>query len=46
MDVEEDTINWFHTEISDVVLGAWKRFPEILQTSPEKSLAEKAERDD
>lgn len=34
---EEDGVNWFHTEVSNIVLAAWGRYPQILQASHEKS---------
>jgi hypothetical protein len=37
---EEDGITWFHTEISNIVLAAWARYPELLQVSHEKPLSE------
>jgi len=37
---EEDGINWFHSEISNVVLAAWARYPAVLQASHEKPLTE------
>lgn len=37
---EEDGINWFHTEISNIVLAAWARYPALRQTSHEKPLSE------
>ena len=37
---EEDGLVWFHTEISNVVLAAWARYPELLQVSHEKPLSE------
>ena len=30
--MEADIEHWFHTEISDVVLAAWARYPPIIQT--------------
>lgn len=30
MAYEEDGINWFHTEVSNVVLAAWARYPDVL----------------
>lgn len=42
---EEDGVTWFHTEISNVVLAAFKRYPHILQTSHEKPISESS-RDD
>ncbi|KAJ2893603.1 hypothetical protein MKZ38_008426 [Zalerion maritima] len=35
---EEDGINWFHTEVSNIVLAAWARYPAVIQTSHEKPL--------
>jgi len=32
--------NWFHNEISNVVLSAWARYPSVLQTSHAKPLSE------
>jgi hypothetical protein len=37
---EEDGINWFHSEISNIVLAAWARYPNLLQVSHEKMLSE------
>ena len=37
---EEDGINWFHTEVSNIVLSAWARYPPLLQVSHEKPLSE------
>jgi len=37
---EEDGVLWFHTEISNVVLAAWSRYPDLLQVSHEKPLSE------
>lgn len=34
---EEDGVNWFHTEISNIVLAAWGRYPAITQASHEKT---------
>jgi len=36
---EADIENWFHTEVSNVVLSAWARYPSILQTSHNKPLS-------
>ncbi|POR39747.1 Uncharacterized protein TPAR_00065 [Tolypocladium paradoxum] len=38
--VEADCENWFHTEISNVVLAAWARYPAIWQTSHSKPFTE------
>lgn len=40
MAMEEDAANWFHTEISNVVLAAWANFPLITQASHEKPLSD------
>ncbi|KAH8656430.1 hypothetical protein BGZ61DRAFT_434371 [Ilyonectria robusta] len=40
LDSEEDGIQWFHTEISNVVLSAFASHPSLLQTSHEKALSE------
>ena len=37
---EEDGVNWFNTEVSNVVLAAWARYPNVLQTSQEKPLTD------
>ncbi|KEZ42855.1 hypothetical protein SAPIO_CDS5283 [Scedosporium apiospermum] len=37
---EEDMVNWFHTEVSNVVLGAFTKAPSVLQSSHEKPLAD------
>lgn len=39
LDSEEDGIQWFHTEVSNVVLSAFARYPNILQASHEKPLS-------
>jgi len=36
---EEDIVNWFHTEISNIVLGGFARYPSVLQASHEKPLS-------
>ena len=38
MAYEEDGVNWFHTEVSNVALAAWTRYPPVLQTSQERPL--------
>lgn len=40
MAYEEDGINYFHTEISNIVLAAWTRHPTVLQASHEKPLTD------
>ena len=40
LDSEADGIQWFHTEVSNVVLGAFATCPSILQASHEKALSE------
>ena len=40
MDSEEDGIQWFHSEVSNIVLSAFARYPDILQASHEKALIE------
>lgn len=35
---EEDGINWFHTEISNPVLGLFAAYPSLLQAAHEKPL--------
>lgn len=35
---EDDGISYFHTEISNIVLGAWQQHPALLQASEEKAL--------
>lgn len=37
---EEDGIQWFHTEISNIVLAAFKDYPAVLQVSHEKPLSD------
>ncbi|KAM0439584.1 hypothetical protein ACHAPT_000676 [Fusarium lateritium] len=32
LETEADIEHWWHTEISDVVLAAWRRYPTIVQT--------------
>ena len=39
-EVEADCENWFNSEISNVVLAAWMRYPALLQTSHNKPLTE------
>ena len=38
-EVEADCENWFNTEIVNVVLAAWARFPRVLQTSHTRPLS-------
>lgn len=33
IDTEADVTNWFHHEVSSVVLAAWKTYPTLLQTA-------------
>jgi len=33
LDTEADIEHWWHTEVSDVVMAAWARYPRIVQTS-------------
>lgn len=40
LNTEEDGINWFHSELSNVVLGAFAIHPALLQASHEKPLSE------
>jgi hypothetical protein len=32
LETEADAEHWWHTEISDIVLAAWARYPQIVQT--------------
>lgn len=40
VETEADAEHWWHTEISDVVLAAWARYPGIVQTSHTKPLSD------
>ncbi|RTE81367.1 hypothetical protein BHE90_004158 [Fusarium euwallaceae] len=40
MDSEADGIQWFHTEISNIVLAAFAECPSVIQASHEKPLSE------
>ncbi|RSL54195.1 hypothetical protein CEP51_014759, partial [Fusarium floridanum] len=40
LDTEADGIQWFHTEISNIVLGAFANYPNVLQASHEKALSD------
>lgn len=40
LETEADIENWWHTEVSNPVLSAWKRYPCIVQTSHTKPLTE------
>lgn len=40
LETEADMEHWWHTEVSDVVLAAWSRFPSIVQTSHTKPLSD------
>ncbi|KAH6976633.1 hypothetical protein EDB80DRAFT_739934 [Ilyonectria destructans] len=40
LDSEADGIQWFHTEISNIVLSAFASYPNVLQASHEKALSE------
>lgn len=40
MEMEADIANWFHHEISNIVLPAWKNLPSLLQTSETSALRE------
>lgn len=33
LETEADIEHWWHTEVSDVVLAAWQRYPAIVQTA-------------
>ncbi|POR36347.1 Uncharacterized protein TPAR_03458 [Tolypocladium paradoxum] len=37
---EEDGIQWFHTEVSNIVLAGFARYPELILASHEKSFSE------
>ncbi|KAK7394072.1 hypothetical protein QQX98_013144 [Neonectria punicea] len=37
---EEDGIQWFHTEVSNIVLAAFGEYPTVLQVSHEKPLSD------
>ena len=39
-EMEADCENWFHTEVSNVVLAAWARYPSVLQSSHIKPLTD------
>lgn len=41
LETEEDVAAWFNAEISNIVLPAWGRTPDLLQQSRAKPLAEK-----
>jgi hypothetical protein len=40
LEVEADCENWFNSEISNIVLAAWTRYPSVLQTSHNKPLSD------
>ncbi|POR32477.1 hypothetical protein TPAR_07323 [Tolypocladium paradoxum] len=40
MNSEEDGVTWFHTEVSNVVLAAFKRYPHIVQASHDRPMSE------
>ena len=40
LETEADIEHWWHTEISDVVLAAWARYPRITQTCHTKPLSD------
>lgn len=37
---EEDVVNWHHTEVPNIVLGAFARYPSVLQSSHERPLGD------
>ncbi|KPM34020.1 hypothetical protein AK830_g12549 [Neonectria ditissima] len=37
---EEDGVSWFHTEVSNIVLAAFTKYPRLLQTSHDKPISE------
>lgn len=37
---EEDGIQWFHTEVSNIVLAGFARYPALIQASHEKPFSE------
>ncbi|POR35496.1 Uncharacterized protein TPAR_04311 [Tolypocladium paradoxum] len=39
LDTEGDIVNWFNTEVSNVVLPAWSACPALLQTAEAKPLS-------
>ncbi|KAK5999037.1 hypothetical protein PT974_01424 [Cladobotryum mycophilum] len=43
---EADWENWFHTEVSNIVLAAWSRYPVVTQYSHQKSLSEQFKLDE
>ncbi|RSL86981.1 hypothetical protein CEP52_015658 [Fusarium oligoseptatum] len=40
-ETEADIEHWWHTEVSDVVLAAWQRYPAIVQTDHTAPLGDK-----
>ncbi|KAL2174067.1 uncharacterized protein P884DRAFT_159421, partial [Thermothelomyces heterothallicus CBS 202.75] len=40
LETESDVEHWWHTEISDIVMAAWARYPAIVQTCHTKPLSE------
>lgn len=40
LNTEEDRVTWFHTEVSNIVLAAFSRYPRVLQTSHDKPISE------
>ncbi|AEO59667.1 hypothetical protein MYCTH_2308128 [Thermothelomyces thermophilus ATCC 42464] len=40
LETEADVEHWWHTEVSDVVLAAWARYPGIVQTCHTKPLSD------
>ncbi|KAI8713971.1 hypothetical protein NCS52_01116200 [Fusarium sp. LHS14.1] len=40
LNTEEDGVTWFHTEVSNIVLAAFSRYPRVLQTSHDKPISE------
>lgn len=40
LETESDVEHWWHTEISDIVMAAWARYPAIVQTCHTKPLGE------
>jgi hypothetical protein len=40
LDTERDRSSWFHTEVSNVVLAAWMRYPAVLHALEARPLTE------
>jgi len=40
LETESDVEHWWHTEVSDIVMAAWARYPTIVQTCHTKPLSD------